>query len=203
MPDGPPSIRKPVADAALAQIFRDARTYNRFRDEPVPDGLLRAAWNLARLGPTSANSSPGRILFVKSPAAKRRLEPALSEGNRAKTMKAPVTAIMAYDMEFYEHLPRLFPHEDARSWFAGKPDAIEVTAFRNGTLFGGYFILAARAVGLDCGPMSGFDNARVDAEFFAGTSWRSNFLINLGFGDAGDLRPRHPRFEFDEACRIV
>ena len=192
-----------VAEAALDQLFHGARTFNRFRDEKVPDELLRAAWNLARLGPTSANSSPGRILFVKSPAAKKRLEPALSDGNRAKTMKAPVTAIMAYDMEFYEHLPRLFPHDDARSWFAGKPKAIEVTAFRNGTLFGAYFILAARAVGLDCGPMSGFDNEKVDREFLAGTSWRSNFLINIGFGDPSDLRPRHPRFEFDEACRIL
>lgn len=192
-----------IADAALAQLFLEARTFNRFRDEPVPDDLLRAAFDLARMAPTSANSSPGRVLFVKSPAAKRRLEPALSEGNRAKTMKAPVTAIVAYDMEFYEHLPRLFPHEDARSWFAGKPTAIETTAFRNGTLFGAYFILAARAVGLDCGPMSGFDNAKVDAEFFSGTSWRSNFLINLGFGDGSDLRPRHPRFEFDEVCRIL
>lgn len=200
----PSSGRKgAVAAPALDQLFHDARTFNRFRDEAVPDELLHAAFDLARLAPTSANSSPGRILFVKSPAAKKRLEPALSDGNRAKTMKAPVTAIMAYDMEFYEHLPRLFPHDDARSWFAGKPKAIETTAFRNGTLFGAYFILAARAVGLDCGPMSGFDNEKVDREFFAGTTWRSNFLINLGFGDASGLHPRNPRFEFDEACKTL
>ena len=192
-----------VAEPALDQLFHDARTFNRFRDEPVPDDLLRVAFALARLPPTSANSSPGRIAFVKSPEAKKRLEPALSDGNRAKTMKAPVTAIMAFDMEFYEHLPRLFPHDDARSWFAGKPKAIETTAFRNGTLFGAYFILAARSVGLDCGPMSGFDNEMVDREFFAGTTWRSNFLINLGFGDASGLHPRNPRFEFDEACKIL
>lgn len=204
MDDGSTGSRRGrIADPALRQLFHDARTFNRFRHEPVPDALLHAAWDLARLAPTSANSSPARILFVKSPEAKKRLEPALSDGNRAKTMRAPVTAIFAYDMEFYDHLPRLFPHEDARSWFAGKPDAIEVTAFRNGTLQAAYFILAARAVGLDCGPMSGFDNAKVDAEFFAGTSFRSNFLCNLGFGDGSDLRPRHPRFAFDEACRIV
>ena len=202
--DEPSAGRKgAIADPALDQLFHNARTFNRFRDEPVPDALLQAAFDLARLPPTSANSSPGRIVFVKSPDAKKRLEPALSEGNRAKTMKAPVTAIMAYDMEFYEFLPKLFPHEDARSWFAGKPKAIETTAFRNGTLFGAYFILAARSVGLDCGPMSGFDNEKVDQAFFAGTSWRSNFLINIGFGDRSDLRPRHPRFAFDEVCKIL
>ncbi|MEX2200951.1 MAG: malonic semialdehyde reductase [Dongiaceae bacterium] len=192
-----------IDEGALAQIFLEARTYDAFRDEPVPDALLRDAWDLARLGPTSANSMPARILFVKSPAAKKRLEPMLSEGNRAKTMKAPVTAIMAYDLEFYEKLPKLFAHTDARSWFVGKQQAIEITAFRNGTLLAAYFIIAARAVGLDCGPMSGFDNAQVDAAFFKGSPWRSNFLCNLGFGDGSDLRPRHPRLEFDEACKIV
>jgi 3-hydroxypropanoate dehydrogenase len=192
-----------IDEGALAQIFLEARTYDSFRDEPVPDELLREAWDLARLGPTSANGMPARILFVKSPAAKKRLEPALSEGNRAKTMKAPVTAIMAYDLEFYENLPKLFAHTDARSWFVGKQQAIEVTAFRNGTLLAAYFIVAARAVGLDCGPMSGFDNAEVDAAFFKGSPWRSNFLCNLGFGDGSDLHPRHPRLEFDEACKIV
>ena len=192
-----------IDEGALAQIFLEARTYDSFRDEPVPDDLLREAWDLARLGPTSANGMPARILFVKSPAAKKRLEPALSAGNRAKTMKAPVTAIMAYDLEFYEKLPKLFAHTDARSWFVGKQQAIEITAFRNGTLLAAYFIIAARAVGLDCGPMSGFDNAEVDAAFFKGSPWRSNFLCNLGFGDGSDLHPRHPRLEFDEACRIV
>jgi len=203
MPDIPPNPPATIDEAALAQIFRAARTYNHFRDEPVPDALLRAAWDLARMGPTSANCSPARIVFIRSPEAKKRLEPALDEGNRAKTMKAPATAIIAYDMEFYEKLPKLFPHTDARSWFAGKPKAIEVTAFRNGTLQGAYFIIAARAVGLDCGPMSGFSNRKVDEEFFAGTSWRSNFLCNLGFGDASRLHPRHPRLDFDEACRIL
>jgi 3-hydroxypropanoate dehydrogenase len=192
-----------IDEGALAQIFLEARTYDSFRDAPVPDELLREAWDLARLGPTSANGMPARILFVKSPAAKKRLEPTLSEGNRAKTMKAPVTAIMAYDLEFYEKLPKLFAHTDARSWFVGKQQAIEITAFRNGTLLAAYFIIAARAAGLDCGPMSGFDNAQVDAAFFKGSPWRSNFLCNLGFGDGSDLRPRHPRLEFDEACKIV
>jgi 3-hydroxypropanoate dehydrogenase len=192
-----------IDEGALAQIFLEARTYDSFRDEPVPDELLREAWDLARLGPTSANGMPARILFVKSPAAKKRLEPTLSDGNRAKTMKAPVTAIMAYDLEFYEKLPKLFAHTDARSWFVGKKQAIEITAFRNGTLQGAYFIIAARAVGLDCGPMSGFDNAQVDAAFFKGSPWRSNFLCNLGFGTGSDLRPRHPRLNFDEACKII
>jgi 3-hydroxypropanoate dehydrogenase len=192
-----------IEEAALRQLFLEARTYNRFRDEPVPDALLRDAWNIARLGPTSANSMPARIVFVRSQAAKNRLEPALSEGNRAKTMKAPVTAIIAYDLEFYEKLPTLFPHEDVRSWFVGKQQAIEITAFRNGTLQGAYFIIVARAVGLDCGPMSGFDNAKIDEEFFKGTPWRANFLCNLGFGDGSDLRLRHPRLDFDEACKIV
>lgn len=203
MPDFSPKTGHKIDDAALAQIFRDARTYNQFRDEPVPDALLRTAWDIARLGPTSANCSPARIVFLKSPGAKKRLEPALDEGNRAKTMRAPATAIIAHDMEFYEKLSELFPHTDARSWFAGKPKAIEETAFRNGTLQGAYFIIAARAVGLDCGPMSGFSNKQVDEEFFAGTSWRSNFLCNLGFGDASGLRPRHPRLAFEEACRIL
>jgi 3-hydroxypropanoate dehydrogenase len=203
MPDASPDHKGQIDEAALAQIFLSARTFNRFRNEPVPDRLLHAAWNLARMGPTSANCSPARILLVKSPGAKKRLEPALDEGNRAKTMKAPATAIIAYDMKFYEKLPTLFPHDDARSWFVGKPKAIETTAFRNGTLQAAYFIIAARAVGLDCGPMSGFKNSLVDGEFFAGTGWRSNFLCNLGFGDGSDLRPRNPRLDFDEACKIL
>ncbi|MEX0808444.1 MAG: malonic semialdehyde reductase [Dongiaceae bacterium] len=192
-----------IDEAALAQIFLDARSFDSFRDDPVPDSLLRDAWDLARFGPTSANALPARILFVRSTDAKKRLEPALSEGNREKTMKAPVTAIIAYDLEFYEHLPKLFAHTDARSWFVGKQKAIETTAFRNGTLLAAYFIIAARAVGLDCGPMSGFDNAKVDEEFFKGMPWRSNFLCNLGFGDPHDLHPRYPRLEFDEACKII
>ena len=155
------------------------------------------------MAPTSANSSPARIVFLRSPAAKERLRPALSTGNLAKTMKAPVTAIIAYDMAFYELLPRLFPQDDARSWFAGKDETIRLTAFRNGSLQGAYFILAARALGLDCGPMSGFDNAKVDAEFFPDGRVRSNFLINLGRGDGKALRPRNPRLDFAEACTIL
>jgi 3-hydroxypropanoate dehydrogenase len=193
-----------LSDAALDQLFRTARTQNAWRDQPVSDAQLHALYELMKWAPTSANCSPARIVFLKSDAAKRRLDPALDEGNRAKTMKAPVCAIIATDYAFYEKLPYLFPHTDAKSWFEGKPDKIEVTAFRNATLQGGYFILAARALGLDCGPMSGFDNAKVDAEFFAGTKIRSNFLVALGHGDPDPkvLFPRSPRLAFDEACRI-
>jgi 3-hydroxypropanoate dehydrogenase len=172
-------------------------------DEPVPDELLHQLIALTALGPTSANCSPGRFLFIKSREAKEKLKPHLSEGNRDKTMKAPVCAIIGYDLEFYEHLPKLFPHTDARSWFAGKPEKIAETAFRNGTLQGAYLIMAARALGLDCGPMSGFDNAGVDRDFFAGTSVKSNLLCNLGYGDASKLFPRSPRFAFDEMARIL
>jgi 3-hydroxypropanoate dehydrogenase len=159
--------------------------------------------NLLKLGPTSANSSPARFLFVKSRAAKERLKPFLSDGNRDKTMRAPVCAIVGYDLDFHEHLPKLFPHTNAKSWFEGKEQKIYDTAFRNGTLQGAYLIIAARALGLDCGPMSGFDNAGVDREFFAGTSIKSNFLCNLGYGDLGALLPRSPRFGFDEIARIL
>jgi 3-hydroxypropanoate dehydrogenase len=190
--------------AALDLIFHEARTHNGFIDKPVPDDLLRRVWDTARMGPTSANCSPARILFLKSPAAKERLRPALSQGNLAKTMAVPVTAVIGYDLDFYEHLPRLFPHDQtARSWFAGKPAVIEATAFRNGTLQGAYLMLAARAHGLDCGPMSGFDNAKVDEAFFAGTSVRSNFLCNLGYGDPSKLFERSPRYAFDEVCKIL
>ncbi|MDR6379292.1 3-hydroxypropanoate dehydrogenase [Paraburkholderia caledonica] len=155
------------------------------------------------LGPTSANCSPGRFVFVKSPAVKEKLRPALSPGNVDKTMAAPVTVIVGMDMAFYEHLPKLFPHADARSWFAGNDKAIADTAFRNSTLQGGYLILAARALGLDAGPMSGFDATQVDETFFVGTTIRSNFLINLGYGDASKLFPRSPRLSFADAARIV
>jgi 3-hydroxypropanoate dehydrogenase len=194
-----------LSEAALDQLFREARTYNAFLDKPVSDEVLRQVYELAKFGPTSANSSPARIVFVKSAEAKAKLEPFLSEGNRAKTMKAPVTAIVGVDHEFYEHLPRLFPHADARSWFVGNQPMIDTTAFRNATLQGAYLIIAARAVGLDCGPMSGFDNAGVDQAFFADTpNVKSNFLINLGYGDASrDLFPRNPRLSFEEACRIA
>ena len=193
-----------LSAAALDQIFREARTYNAFLPREVSAAQLRAMYDLAKMAPTSANCSPARIVFVKSQEAKARLAPTLSEGNRAKTLAAPVTAIVATDHAFYEHLPKLFPHADARSWFAGDQALSEITAFRNGTLQGAYLIIAARALGLDCGPMSGFDNARVDAVFFANTTFKSNFLINIGYGDASrDLFPRSPRFGFDEVCSIV
>jgi 3-hydroxypropanoate dehydrogenase len=188
--------------AALDRLFRHARTHNVWLDRPVDEATLRRLWDLAKMAPTSANCSPARIVFVKTPEAKRRLEPALDEGNRAKTMAAPVTAIVATDHRFYDKMPYLFPHTDARAWFAGKPHA-DTAAFRNGTLQGGYLILAARALGLDCGPMSGFDHAKVDAAFFAREPHvRSNFLINLGYGDPATLFPRSPRLSFEEACRI-
>jgi 3-hydroxypropanoate dehydrogenase len=189
--------------SALDQLFRTARTHNGWLPKAVSDDELRAIYELMKWAPTSANCSPARIVFVRSREAKERLRPALSPGNLEKTMAAPVTAIIGYDLEFYEKLPQLFPHADARAWFAGKPAVIETTAFRNGSLQGAYFILAARAVGLDCGPMSGFDNIKVDAEFFAGTSVRSNFLCNLGHGDPAKLFARSPRLAFDDACRIA
>jgi 3-hydroxypropanoate dehydrogenase len=187
----------------LDQLFRDARTHNAWRDQDVPDALLHELVDLTKLGPTSANCSPARFLFVKSRDAKERLKPLLSEGNRDKTMKAPVCTIIGYDLDFYKHLPKLFPHTDAKSWFEGKDKKIEETAFRNGTLQGAYLIMAARSLGLDCGPMSGFDNAGVDREFFAGTSIKSNFLCSLGYGDASVLFPRSPRFDFDEMAKII
>jgi 3-hydroxypropanoate dehydrogenase len=189
-------------DKALDAIFRDARTHGYWLDTPVGDDLLRQAWDLARMPPTSANCSPARIVFVRTKAAKEKLKPALSPGNLDKTMAAPATAIVGYDTAFYENLPRLFPQTDARSWFVGKPAHIETTAFRNGSLQGAYFILAARSLGLDCGPMSGFDNAKVDAAFFPDGKVKSNFLCNLGHGDPAKLQPRNPRLSFEEACRI-
>ena len=192
-----------ITEDALNTLFREARTHNGWQDRPVDAALLREVWDLAKWGPTSANCSPARIVFVVSEAAKEKLKPSLMEGNVAKTMAAPATAIIGHDMEFYERLPELFPHTDARSWFVGKPAMIESTAFRNGTLQGAYFMLAARAVGLDCGPMSGFDNAKVDAAFFAGTAVRSNFLCNIGYGDPAHLHPRTKRLSFDDACRIA
>ena len=192
------------SEATLDQLFRSARTFNAWLPKEVSDEQLHRIYELAKFGPTSANSSPMRIVFVKSKEAKAKLEPFLSEGNRAKTMEAPVTAIVATDHEFYEQLPKLFPHADARSWFVGNQPLIDTTAFRNATLQGAYLLLAARAVGLDCGPMSGFDNAGVDAAFFAGTAIKSNFLISIGYGDASrNLFPRSPRLAFDEACKIA
>jgi len=192
-----------IADAALDQLFREARTHNALSG-PVTDGDLRAIYDLMKWGPTAANSTPGRFVFVRTAEGKEKLRPALSAGNLEKTMASPVVVIVAYDLEFYEQLPKLFPHTDARSWFAGKAEShIRDNAFRGGTLQGAYFIVAARALGFDCGPMGGFDNARVDAAFFPDGKWKSNFLINLGHGDPARIRPRNPRLTFDEACRIV
>ena len=192
-----------LSDDSLDRLFRAARTHYVWRDEPVSDVLLQAIYDLAKMAPTSANCQPMRLLFVKGADAKARLEPHLSEGNRAKTMAAPVTVIVGYDMAFYEELPKLFPHTDARSWFAGNDAKIAETVFRNSSLQGGYLILAARALGLDVGPMSGFDSTGVDAEFFAGTSIKSNFLCNLGHGDASKLHERSPRPDFDDFCQIL
>ncbi|MBN3727072.1 malonic semialdehyde reductase [Burkholderia sp. Ac-20379] len=191
-----------LPDSALDQLFRTARTHNAWQPKPVDDALLRQLVELTLWGPTSANASPARFVFVKSPEAKAKLKPALAEGNLEKTMAAPVTAIVGMDMAFHEQLPKLFPHADARSWFAGNDALIEATAFRNASLQGAYLMLAARALGLDCGPMSGFDAGKVEAAFFAGTQVKANFLINLGYGDPAGLFPRSPRFAFDEAARI-
>ncbi len=188
---------------SLDQLFREARTHYHWQDRPVGDDQLRTVFDLLKMGPTSANCSPARFLFLRTPEAKERLRPALSAGNVEKTMSAPVVAIVAHDPRFYEDLPKLFPHADARAWFAGSEDLATATAFRNGTLQGAYLIMAARAAGLDCGPMSGFDNALVDAEFLAAVGWKSNFLVNIGFGEHWKLHPRSPRFAFDEACRLL
>ena len=192
-----------LPEEALELILTEARTHNVWLPEPVSDALLVEIYDLMKWGPTSANSSPARIVFVKSPAAKEKLLPCMAPGNVDKTKAAPVTAIIAQDMEFYEKLPKLFPSADARAWFAGNKPLIESTAFRNSSLQGAYFIIAARSLGLDCGPMSGFDNAKVDEAFFKGTTWKSNFVCNLGYGDSSKLRPRAPRLDFGEACKIV
>lgn len=191
-----------LSDSALDQLFRTARTHNAWLPKPVDDALLRQLVELTLWAPTSANSSPARFVFVKSPEAKAKLKPALAEGNIDKTMSAPVTVIVGMDMDFHEQLPKLFPHADARSWFAGNDALIEATAFRNASLQGAYLILAARALGLDTGAMSGFDAAKVEQAFFAGTRIKANFLVNLGYGDDKGLFPRSPRFAFDEAARI-
>lgn len=190
-------------DAALDQLFRTARTHNAWLDKPVTDAQLTEIYELMKWGATSANSSPARIVFVTSKAGKEKIGKAISEGNREKTLAAPVTAILATDYAFYEKLPQLFPHADAKSWFVGNQALIDTTAFRNATLQGAYLMLAARAIGLDCGPMSGFDNATLDEQFFSGTTIKSNFLINLGYGDTAALFPRSPRLSFDQAASIV
>ncbi|MFC5743079.1 malonic semialdehyde reductase [Dyella tabacisoli] len=193
-----------LSETALDQLFRTARTFNAWLPKDVSDEQLHQLYDLAKFGPTSANCSPMRVVFVRSKEAKEKLSPFMSDGNRAKTLVAPVTAIIAIDYEFYEQLPKLFPHADARSWFAGNQPLIDATAFRNASLQGAYVIAAARSLGLDCGPMSGFDQDGVNEAFFAGTKIKSNFMINIGYGDASrDLFPRSPRLSFDEACKIV
>jgi 3-hydroxypropanoate dehydrogenase len=199
-----PGLKAPIDTAALDQLLRGARTQNAWLDVPVPEYLLRELYDLYKWGPTSANCTPLRVVFVTTPAARERLLACLSPGNVDKTRHAPVTAILAMDMQFYDELPRLFPHSpDARSWFAGKPAVIEATAFRNSSLQGGYFILAARALGLDCGPMSGFDAEKLNAAFFPDGRWRVNFVCNLGAGDPAGVFARSPRLPFEDACRIV
>ncbi|PJJ96848.1 malonic semialdehyde reductase [Lysobacteraceae bacterium NML91-0213] len=193
---------KALDATALDQLFRTARTYNRFTGE-VDDATVKQLYDLVKWGPTSANQCPARFVFVRSEEGKQKLAPALSEGNREKTLSAPVVAIVAHDLDFHEKLPYLFPHTDAKSWFDGPQENRRDHAFRNGTLQAAYLILAARALGLDTGPMTGFDAAMVDQLFFAGTSIRSNILVNLGKGDPASIFDRSPRLSFDEACRIV
>ena len=192
-----------ISSEALDQLFREARTLRAWRPEPVPEALLKELYELARLGPTSANTSPARFVFIASAEAKTRLLPALDPGNVEKTRTAPVTAIVAYDSEFYEQMPKLNPG-DWRSRFAAMPGALrKETAYRNGTLQGGYFILAARALGLDCGPMSGFSQEKVNREFFPDGKYKADFLCNLGYGDRSKLPPRLPRLDFEEACLLL
>lgn len=209
---------EPLDDRSLDLLFREARTHYHWLDRPVPDEKLREIYELMKFAPTAANSNPARFIFIRSPKAKERLRPCLASGNVEKTMAAPVTVIVAYDLLFYEKMPKLFPHNPRmRDLYATNPDLIEVTARRNSSLQGAYFLIAARAAGLDCGPMSGFDNAKVDEVFFAGGEEcegcdqeffptghvKSNFLINLGYGDPARLHPRAPRLSFEEACSML
>jgi 3-hydroxypropanoate dehydrogenase len=192
-----------IDTAALAQIFTEARTHNAYLDRPVPDALLHEAVEIAKMGPTSANQSPLRIVFLRSKEAKERLRPALMEGNLAKTLAAPVVALTAFDTKFFEHAPYLMPHFDVRPWFEGNEAFATRAAFQNGTLQVAYLIIALRAVGLDTGPMTGFDNAKIDAEFFPDGRFKSNVLINIGYGDRDKLFPRSPRFSFDQIAKII
>lgn len=209
-------MHKPLNDEGLDLLFRAARTHNGWQEKPVSDDILRQLYDIMKWGPTSANCCPARVLFVRTPEGKQRLIAALAPGNVEKTMTAPVTAIIGYDGKFYEQLPKLFPHADARSWFVDTPELAEATARRNSTLQGAYFIMAARALGLDCGPMSGFDHAKLDHEFFPAqqkpdfeyeyfpdSHIKTNFLCNIGYGDPAKLFPRSPRLAFDEACKLV
>lgn len=200
----PQETQRPALDAeAMDLLFREARTHNGWLDRPVSDEVLKQAVDLMKFGPTAVNASPMRIVFVRSPEAKAKLKGALMEGNVEKTMAAPATAILGYDRAFYDHLPRLFPHADAKAWFAGNEAFATDTAYRNGTLQAGYFLLALRGLGLDTGPMTGFDADKVDAAFFAGTSIRSNILVNIGYGDEAKLYPRAPRFACEEIARFA
>jgi 3-hydroxypropanoate dehydrogenase len=193
-----------INDSGLDVLFRDGRSMNAWQDKALSDVTLQALYDLTRMGPTSANTSPARFVFIRTPEGRERLRPHLSEGNTLKTMTAPVTVIVAYDLDFAANLPQLFPHDPtARTWFEGDDDKVFETAMRNGTLQGGYLIMAARALGLDCGPMSGFDNAGVDREFFPNGRIKSNFLCNLGYGDRSEMPPRNPRLAFDQAAQIL
>jgi len=202
-PLGLAAMKTPISREALDQVFREARTHSAWLPEPVPAELLRRAYELARLGPTSANGSPARFVFLTTPGAKARLKPALALGNVDKTMAAPVTVVIAWDTEFHENLPRLFPQADMRGYFIGKQSLIDQTAFRNSSLQAAYFILAARALGLDCGPMSGFDADKLNAEFFPDGKWKVNLLCNLGYGDPTKLFARNPRLNFEEASVVL
>jgi 3-hydroxypropanoate dehydrogenase len=195
--------RHRVDEKSLDLLFRDARTHNGWSTKPVPERTLHELMDLVKMGPTSVNCSPARFVFITTPSGKERLKPHLSPTNLAKTLSAPVTIIVGTDMKFYDRLPQLFPHADVRSWFTGNQAYSDETAIRNGTLQGGYLIMAARALGLDCGPMSGFDQAGVDAEFFNDTTIKSNFLLNIGYGTTENLYPRSPRLSFDAFCQIV
>lgn len=192
-----------LSDKDLDILFREARTYNGWLKKDVSDTQVKALYDLMKMGPTSANCCPMRVKFLKSDEAKERLKPHLMDSNVDKTMGAPVVAIMANDLEFYEKLPKLFPHTDAKSWFVGNDDLIKSTAFRNGTLQSAYLMLAARSIGLDCGPMSGFDQDAVKKEFFPDKNYEVNFICNIGYGDESTIFGRSPRFDFDEVCEIL
>ncbi|CAM3486318.1 malonic semialdehyde reductase [Rouxiella silvae] len=192
-----------LIDSALATLFTEARTHNGWQDTPVSDELLKQAYDLARMGPTSANCCPLRVVFIRSKEAKEKLAPALSSGNLQKTMSAPVTAILAYDPAFYDLLPELYLHGDARSWFTSSPELAHETAFRNASLQAAYLILALRSLGLDTGPMSGFDQGKVNASFLAASGWKANFLLNIGYGDSSKVYPRSPRLDFERVCQII
>ena len=195
--------RMPLDDAGLNLLFRDARTHSKWQAEPVADEIVKEIFDLMKMAPTSANCSPARFVFVTSEVGKEKLKPALSAGNLEQTMTAPVTAIIAHDMEFYEHLPKLYPPADAKSWFTGNDTLITETAFRNGTLQGAYMMMAVRALGLDCGAMSGFDEGKLNAAFFPDGRFKVNFLCNIGHGDDEKVYPRTPRFHFDDVCQMA